>query len=148
MLYEEENKKLQERLKEIEPAVQKMKIYFENHPNKKNGSSSLFYKSPQRYLMEEVAQSKYYIYDYDNFSDEYLQYRILDAEVSSIKHRLSESGVSRALDDGITFLGSITPQHVSGRIYRVENGDGCGTFCLWFIIIDAIIIFIWYLASQ
>lgn len=46
------------------------------------------------------------------------------------------------------FMASITPQHVSGRVYRVENGNGCGTFCLWFCIIDAIIVFIYWLISE
>lgn len=147
-MYEEENKKLQKRLDEIEPVVQKLKIYFENHPDRKNDSSSYFHKSPQRYLMEEIAKSKYYIYNYDNYSDEYLQYLILEAEISEIKHRLSKSSASRALYDGVEFMGSIAPQHVSGRVYKVENGDGCGTFCLWFCIIDAIIVFVWYLATK
>ena len=46
------------------------------------------------------------------------------------------------------YIASITPQHVSGRIYRVENGDGCGTFCLWFMIIDALIVFIYFLCTK
>ena len=45
------------------------------------------------------------------------------------------------------YIASITPQHVSGRVYKVENGDGCGMFCLWFIIINAIIVLIIYLTS-
>ena len=35
-----------------------------------------------------------------------------------------------------------------GRVYKVENGDGCGMFCLWFMIIDAIIIGIIYLCTE
>ena len=46
------------------------------------------------------------------------------------------------------YLASITPQHVSGRVYKVENGDGCGMFCLWFMIIDAIIVGIIYLCTE
>ena len=44
-------------------------------------------------------------------------------------------------------MASIIPQHVSGRVYKVENGDGCGMFCLWFIVIDVIIVFLWYIIS-
>ena len=46
------------------------------------------------------------------------------------------------------YLASITPQHVSGKVYKVENGDGCGMFCLWFMIIDAIIVGIIYLCTE
>ena len=46
------------------------------------------------------------------------------------------------------FLTSIAPQHVSGRIYKVENGNGCGIFCLWFIIIDAIIVLLFFLFNN
>lgn len=46
------------------------------------------------------------------------------------------------------FLTSIAPQHVSGRIYKVENKDGCGIFCLWFIIIDAIIVLLFFLFNN
>ena len=50
-------------------------------------------------------------------------------------------------ESNIDYIGSITPQHVSGRVYKVENGDGCGKFCLWFLIIDAFIIFLYWIIS-
>ena len=59
-----------------------------------------------------------------------------------------KENVKNSVGKTVDFMASITPQHVSGRVYRVENGAGCGTFCLWFLIIDAIIVFIYYLCTK
>ena len=32
-------------------------------------------------------------------------------------------------------------------VYKVENGDGCGMFCIWFLIIDAFIILLYWIIS-
>jgi len=121
--------------------------YFKNNPHKKHKQQFGYGFNVYRYQLEQQAQSRG-IYDYSNDSDEYLTYRLLAIRLAECKNRLKQSKTKRAVTDSVKFMASITPQHVSGRLYKVENGDGCGTFCLWFIIIDAIIIFIFYLIHR
>ena len=87
------------------------------------------------------------MYDTYNDSDEYLHFRIIADRLGRCKYRLKQSKASKAFEDGVKFIGSITPQHVSGKVYKVENGDGCGMFCLWFVIIDVVICLIFFLVS-
>lgn len=96
--------------------------------------------------MAKTAESNG-IYDSSQDSDSYLQYRILWAKHTSLSARLDQSKIGRAANDGLDFLASITSQHVSGKIYKVENNDGCSKFCLWFVIIDVLICHIIYMIN-
>lgn len=60
----------------------------------------------------------------------------------------TKENIKNNIEKAAGYMASITPQHVSGRVYKVENGDGCGTFCLWFVLIDAIILLIYFLVSE
>ena len=143
MDYEEENIQLQKELDSLWVVIKPMKEYFEQHPEMKKGDSNW---SINRQLLEKKAQSLF-IYDYYDNSDSYLEFRILCMQYASIKNRLNKGKAHRIISDSADFMASITPQHVSGRVYKVENGDGCGTFCLWFVIIDALICFIYFLIT-
>ena len=72
----------------------------------------------------------------------------LERLLSQSPSERTKENVKDSIGKSVEFIASITPQHVSGRIYRVENGAGCGTFCLWFLIIDAVILFIVYLFTK
>jgi hypothetical protein len=72
----------------------------------------------------------------------------LERLLSQSQAERTKDNVKNGLGKTAEFMASITPQHVSGRVYRIENGSGCGTFCLWFLIIDAIIVFIIYLCTK
>lgn len=139
MNYEEENEELAKQLKELSIQIEQYKAYFESHPNAKTDYNQI--TSTDRVMLEMTAQ-KMGIYSSMSDSDEYLVYKILCAKYEKIKYRLSQGKAKRALVDGVTFVDSITPQHVSGKVYKVENSDGCGMFILWFLIIDFFILLI------
>jgi len=143
MSYTEENKKLQEEVAKLQESYDALNEYFKQNPLAKHNNSMLGY-SANRYMLEKQAEH-YDIFPSSGDSDDYIAFQIIAVRLARAKYRLNQSKAGRAISDGIEFMGSITPQHVSGRLYKVENGDGCGMFCLWFIIIDAIIIFIFYL---
>lgn len=147
MSYEEEQKKLSKEVAVLQLKYDALKAYFEEHPYAKKRQGGTMSWNIQRDMLEKQAQH-YNMYDTYADSDEYLTFRLIAARLGECKYRLKQSKTQQAVSDGIKFIGSITPQHVSGRIYKVENGDGCGTFCLWFMIVDAIIVFIYYLISE
>lgn len=137
MSYEEEQRQLSEEYKQLKMKCDILSEYFKNNPQKKINSLSDGFNF-QRDRLEQVALNKG-LSNYFRDSNEYLSYRLMAIRLAEIEHRLNQSRTQRAVTDGIKFMGSITPQHVSGRLYKVENGNGCGMFCLWFIVIDAII---------
>lgn len=136
-MHEDEQKTLLEEYERLQKQYEELKQYFDVNPQAKKRSGVLNYNY-QTDLLRRQAE-KYGMYDTYNDSDEYLHFKIIAARLDQCKHRLKQSKASRAFEDSVKFMGSITPKHVSGRMYKVENGDGCGIFCLWFIIIDAII---------
>lgn len=137
MSYEEEQRQLSEEYKQLKMKCDILSEYFKNNPQKKINSLSDGFNF-QRDRLEQVALNKG-LSNYFRDSNEYLSYRLMTIRLAEIEYRLNQSRTQRAVTDGIKFMGSITPQHVSGRLYKVENGNGCGMFCLWFIVIDAII---------
>ena len=137
MSYEEEQSQLSQEYKQLKMKCDILSEYFKNNPQKKINSVSDGFNF-QRDRLEQVALNKG-LSNYFRDSNEYLSYRLMTIRLAEIEHRLNQSRTQRAVTDGIKFMGSITPQHVSGRLYKVENGNGCGMFCLWFIVIDAII---------
>ena len=144
MTYEEENAALKKEIDSLQTKIKIYKEFFDKNPSAKKGGDDLW--STQRYLLTKTAES-YGIYDSSQDSDSYLQYRILCAKHTSLSARLDQSKIGRAAYDGLDFLASITPQHVSGKIYKVENNDGCSKFCLWFVIIDVLICHIIYMIN-
>lgn len=144
-MYDNEQKELLAECEKLQKLYDELKAYFEANPHAKKRSGFLSW-SYQTDLLRRQAE-KYGMYDTYNDSDEYLQFRIIAAQLGQCKYRLKQSKTSRAIEDSVKFIGSITPQHVSGRMYKVENGDGCGMFCLWFCIIDAIIVLLYFLIS-
>lgn len=147
MTYEDEQIKYAEELKEITLALRRLDEIFKDS-SQTNVKILEFYKR-QFSSNFEIQQQ---ISIFRNFLEE--DYRRKTARKKELERLLSQTPAERTKDNiknniGKTaeYIASITPQHVSGRVYKVENGDGCGTFCLWFIIIDAIIVLIIYLIS-
>ena len=101
----------------------------------------------KRIQYERILQYKYNDYDTSNWSTLYLEYKIFKNKKDELMYKLTESKTQRNISKTVNYIGSITPQHVSGRVYKVENGDGCATFCIWFLIIDALLIFLYYIIS-
>lgn len=147
MTYEDEQIKYAEELKEITLALRRLDEIFKDS-SQTNVKILEFYKrqfSSNFEIQQQISIIR-------NFLEE--DYRRKTARKKELERLLSQTPAERTKDNiknniGKTaeYIASITPQHVSGRIYKVENGDGCGTFCLWFIIIDAIIVLIIYLIS-
>lgn len=145
MTYEDEQIKYAEELKEITLAIKRLDEIFEDsgQTNEKIFES---YKRlyPSRSHLSSNFEIQQQISIFRNLLEE--DYREKTARKKELERLLSQTPAERVKDNiknniGKTaeYIASITPQHVSGRIYKVENGDGCGMFCLWFIIIDAII---------
>ena len=147
MTYEDEQIKYAEELKEITLALRRLDEIFKDS-SQTNVKILEFYKrqfSSNFEIQQQISIIR-------NFLEE--DYRRKTARKKELERLLSQTPAARTKDNiknniGKTaeFIASITPQHVAGRVYKVENGDGCGTFCLWFIIIDAIIVLIIYLIS-
>ena len=147
MTYEDEQIKYAEELKEITLALRRLDEIFKDS-SQTNVKILEFYKrqfSSNFEIQQQISIIR-------NFLEE--DYRRKTARKKELERLLSQTPAERTKDNiknniGKTteYIASITPQHVSGRVYKVENGDGCGTFCLWFIIIDAIIVLIIYLIS-
>lgn len=147
MTYEEEQKSLKIECERLQTEYDTLKAYFEAHPDRKKKPLGFGGDYTNRYILEKNAEANN-IYDHYSDSDDYLYFRIISARLSRCKYKLTQSKTSRNVEKTMNFIGGITPQHVGGRRYKVEDGDGCGKFCLWFIVIDALIIFIWYLFSK
>ena len=147
MTYEDEQIKYAEELKEITLSLRRLDEIFKDS-SQTNVKILEFYKrqfSSNFEIQQQISIIR-------NFLEE--DYRRKTARKKELERLLSQTPAERTKDNiknniGKTaeYIASITPQHVSGRVYKVENGDGCGTFCLWFIIIDAIIVLIIYLIS-
>ena len=148
MTYEDEQIKYAEELKEITLALRRLDEIFKDS-SQTNVKILEFYKrqfSSNFEIQQQISIIR-------NFLEE--DYRRKTARKKELERLLSQTPAERTKDNiknniGKTaeFIASITPQHVSGRVYKVENGDGCGMFCLWFMIIDGIIILLYYLLSR
>lgn len=154
MTYEDEQIKYAEELKEITFAISRLDEIFEDS-SKTDVKILEYYKqlNPSRFQFSSSFEIHQQISLFRNLLEE--DYRRKTARKKELERLLSQTSAERTKDNiknniGKTaeYLASITPQHVSGRVYKVENGDGCGMFCLWFMIIDAIIIGIIYLCTE
>lgn len=154
MTYEDEQIKYAEELKEITFAISRLDEIFEDS-SKIDVKILEYYKqlNPSRFQFSSSFEIQQQISLFRNLLEE--DYRRKTARKKELERLLSQTSAERTKDNiknniGKTaeYLASITPQHVSGRVYKVENGDGCGMFCLWFMIIDAIIIGIIYLCTE
>ena len=149
MSYESEQKQYAEELETIKKRHDALKLYFDNNPNKKDHftPSRERLNDYTRLQYERVLENKYNYFEHYKYSTLYLEYLILSLRKSELERNLNQSKLGRNMSKTADFIGSITPQHVSGKIYKVENGDGCAKFCLWFVVIDAAIIFLYWLIS-
>lgn len=154
MTYEEEQIKYAEELKEITNTIKVLDNLF----NDSSQTDAKILELYQRIHPSEFQLS--YRFDIQQKISLFRQlleddYRKKIARRKELERLLSQTPVERVKDNiknnigkSAKYIASITPQHVSGKVYKVENGDGCGMFCLWFMIIDAIIILIYYLISN
>lgn len=148
MSYELEQKQYAEELEKLKGRYELLKQFFANNPDKKeNKTSYLNSRDYGRMQYKQILENKYSYYDHYKYSTVYLEFLILSFRKSELESKLDQSKVGRSVEKTLDFIGGITPQHVSGRIYKVEDGDGCAKFCLWFVIIDAAIIFLYWLIS-
>lgn len=154
MTYEDEQIKYAEELKEITLAISRLDEIFED-PSQTDVKILEYYKqlNPSRFQFSSSFEIQQQISLFRNLLEE--DYKRKIARRKELERLLSQTPAERTKDNiknniGKTaeYLASITPQHVSGRVYKVENGDGCGMFCLWFMIIDAIIVGIIYLCTE
>lgn len=154
MTYEDEQIKYAEELKEITLAISRLDEIFEDS-SQTDVKILEYYKqlNPSRFQFSSSFEIQQQISLFRNLLEE--DYKRKIARKKELERLLSQTPAERTKDNiknniGKTaeYLASITPQHVSGRVYKVENGDGCGMFCLWFMIIDAIIVGIIYLCTE
>ena len=153
MSYESEQEQFAKELESVKFRFEVLDNYFKQNPSEKEkrrddsfGSDPVV-ENYKRQQYEQILIRKYF--DSDNYrcSTLYLEYKICKYRMAELLSKLKETKTSRNISKTVDYIGSITPQHVSGRVYKVENGDGCGTFCLWFLIIDAFIIFLYWIIT-
>ena len=142
MSYESEQIEFAKELETLKVQVEYMDKYFTANPNAKNKQYNRFgipsESTALRWQSEKILREKYQDQQTD-YSLEYLNYKILKHRKAELEYKLSLTKGQRNVSKAIDFIEGITPQHVSGRVYQVKDGDGCGTFCLWFLVIDAIL---------
>ena len=157
MTYEEEQLKYAEELKQVSSELKVLEdifsdsalvdakiweIYKKVNPlEMKYQLSSTIYQMQQKNQTFKLLLESYYHKKLNRKNE-------LERLLSQTPAERTKENVKNNIGKTAEYIASITPQHVSGRIYRVENGDGCGTFCLWFMIIDALIVFIYYLCTK
>lgn len=154
MTYEDEQIKYAEELKEITLAIRKLDEIFEDS-SQTDVKILEFYKRlyPSRFQFSSSFETQQQISLFRNYLED--DYRRKTARKKELERLLSQTQAERTkyniknnIGKTVEYIASVTPQHVSGRVYKVENGDGCGMFCLWFMIIDAILIGIIYLCTE
>lgn len=153
MTYEEEQINYAKELKDITNAIRTFEELFKD-PCQTNAKIWEYYI--RLHPTDDRLLSKFEIQQNVNIFRRFLEedYQKKMARKKELERLLSQTPSERTKDNlydnigkAAEYMASITPQHVSGRVYKVENGDGCGMFCLWFIIIDGIIILLYYLIS-
>lgn len=151
MTFEEEQLQYAKELKSLSHSLQGLEYLFRD-PLKTNEkllalykkSHSVTYKSESE-LYNSINRYKQILErDYQNKLNRKIE---LECLLSQSPAERAKHNVKNSIVKTTDYIASITPQHISGKIYRVENKNGCGMFCLWFMIIDAIIIFLYFLIS-
>lgn len=138
MSYEQEQAEYKKQLDKVVKRIEELDNAFAKHPYLKFSSNRSFGGNIQEEYLKVILQQNYGDYNTSNDSVYMLEYKLCQ-----LKESKTDRNVLKVLD----YIDGITPKHVSGRVYEVKDGKGCGTFCLWFIIIDAIIVFLYYLIS-
>lgn len=153
MTYEEEQIKYAEELKKVTREIKGLNSLLEDPQTADDKIMELLTKSSaihqyttQYELRYEVARLKQ-LFERD-YRNKMSRKKELERLLSQSPSERKTENVKRKIGEGAEFIASITPQHVTGRVYRVENGDGCAKFCIWFMIIDALILFIYYLCTE
>ncbi len=153
MSYESEQEQFSRELEKIKFRFEVLDDYFKQNPREKEkqkdsiGDSESFVECYKRQQYEQTLNKKYLDFDNYNCSTLFLEYKICKYRMAELQSKLKESKTTRNIIKTVDYIGSITPQHVSGRIYKIENGEGCGTFCLLFMIIDGAILLLYWLIS-
>ena len=139
MSYTTEQLEYQKQLDQVNKKLNELNALLSQHPELKTDYSNNF--SPEKAYYQSILSS----HGISTWGDSelMLESKILTLKKSELEYRLKESKFSR----NIGKISDIIPQHVSGRVYSVKDGDGCGLFCLLFLIVDGIICFIIYLFS-
>lgn len=152
MTYEEEQIKYAEELKEVTNAIRLLEELFKDS----NQANARIWEHYTQLNPTDARLSFRFEIQEKVITRQLLEgdYRKKVARKKELERLLSQTPSERTKENlyvnigkVVEFMASITPQHVSGRVYKVENGDGCGMFCLWFIVIDVIIVFLWYIIS-
>ena len=157
MTYEEEQLKYAEELKQVSRELKVLEDIFSDSAlvdakiweiyKKVNPLEMKYQLSSTSYQMQQKNQTfKLLLESY--YHKKLNRKNELERLLSQTPAERTKENVKNNIGKAAEYIASITPQHVSGRVYRVENGDGCGTFCLWFMIIDALIIFIIYVCTK
>lgn len=160
MTYEEEQIKYAEELKTISREIKDLEEIL-NDPRqldaiidriygpRKTSNDSMSLLSVNKvvdrsYSMREFARKHLE----ESYKSKLARKRNLERLLSQSPSERIKENITDGIGKSVDFLGSITPQHVSGRLYTVENGDGCTKFIFWFVLIDAIICGIIFLCTQ
>ena len=157
MTYEQEQAQYQAQLNKIKAQMTELEEIINNSPetiythhnHRKSHIHDIFRQREQeqeRMILQMMLREKYGDYSSEN-SVLKLRYKLLEHEKKDIEYKLKETKNQRRANKTLEYLENITPQHVSGRVYKVNDGDAFGTFCLWFCIIGTVIVLIYVLIS-
>lgn len=144
MNFEQEQAEYRKQLEEVTERLIELENAFIKYPKLKFSPNGGIGNVQEEYL-KMILQQKYGDFSTSGDSVFMLEYKLCIHRQRDLEIKLKESKTDRNILKTLNYIDGIIPEHVSGRVYKV--GDGCGTFCLWFIIIDAIGLFLWYLIS-
>lgn len=153
MTYEEEQIKYAEELKDVTNAIREFEELFKDS-NQANARIWEYYtqlnptdaRQSSRFEIQQKVITLRQLLE-ENYRKKVARKKELERLLPQTPSERTKDNLYDNIGKAAEYMASITPQHVSGRVYKVENGDGCGMFCLWFIVIDAIIVFLWYIIS-
>lgn len=149
MTYEQEQIKYAEELKQVSKELKGIEYFFAD-PNQTNIKIIEHYKryNPFKYnTVSELDIERFRLLLEKEYRNKKARKKELERLLSQTLAERTKNNIKNNIGKTVEYFASITPQHVSGRVYKVENGDGCGKFCLWFMIIDAIIVLLYWLIS-
>lgn len=147
MSYEQEQTEYREQLEKINSRISELERAFMQNPSLRISSNGGFYGNTQEEYLKLILQKHYGDFNTSGDSVYMLEYKLCKHKKKELEYKLKESKTDRNIIKTLDFIDGITPRHVSGRVYEVKDGDGCGTFCLWFLVVDAIIVFLYYIIS-
>ena len=124
MSYEQEQAEYREQLKIISSRISELEHAFKQYPSLKISANEGFIGNTQEEYLKLILKRQYGDSNTDGNSVFMLEYKLCQHKKKEIEYKLKETKTYRTIIKTLNFVDGITPRHISGRIYKVKDGDG------------------------